>query len=54
MTDEEIRKYINGQPTIEGIVKEMKTWWSNEGERYNRSRLLRYNNRVVQKRKQDK
>lgn len=31
MTDKEIRKYINGQPTIEGIVKEMKTWWSNEG-----------------------
>lgn len=31
MTDEEIRKYMNDQPTIEGIVKEMKTWWSDEG-----------------------
>lgn len=31
MTDEEIRKYMNGQPTIEGIVDEMKTWWTNEG-----------------------
>lgn len=31
MTDKEIVEYLNGEPTIEGIVAEMKTWWSNEG-----------------------
>ena len=31
MTDEEIREYLNGTPTISGIVAEMKTWWTNEG-----------------------
>lgn len=31
MTDEEIREYLNGKPTIPGIVAEMKTWWTNEG-----------------------
>jgi hypothetical protein len=31
MTDKEIRNYLNNNPTIRGIVEEMKTWWSNEG-----------------------
>lgn len=31
MTDKEIREYLNNNPTIRGIVEEMKTWWSNEG-----------------------
>jgi len=31
MTDKEIVDYLNGNPTIEGIVSEMKTWWSNDG-----------------------
>lgn len=31
MTDNEMMDYLNGNPTIEGIVTEMKTWWSNEG-----------------------
>lgn len=30
MTDKEIVDYLNGNPTIEGIVTEMKTWWTNE------------------------
>ena len=31
MSDEELRNYLAGNPTIKGIVTEMKTWWSNEG-----------------------
>lgn len=30
MTDKEIRDYLNNNPTIRGIVEEMKTWWSDE------------------------
>lgn len=32
MTDEEFIEYLSDKPTIEGIVKEMKTWWSNAGD----------------------
>lgn len=28
MTNEEFYRYLDGTPTIEGIVAEMKTWWS--------------------------
>lgn len=31
MTAEEMHEYLNSEPTIKGIVEEMKTWWSNEG-----------------------
>lgn len=31
MTQGEVIDYLNGNPTIEGIVSEMKTWWTNEG-----------------------
>ena len=31
MTDKEFYDYLNNEPTISGIVKVMKTWWSNDG-----------------------
>lgn len=31
MTSEEMNEYLNGEPTIKGIIEEMKTWWSDEG-----------------------
>ena len=31
MTDKEFYEYLEGNPTITGIVSHMKTWWSNEG-----------------------
>lgn len=31
MTTEEMNEYLNGEPTIKGIIEEMKKWWSDEG-----------------------
>lgn len=30
MTDKEYEEYLNGDPTIIGIVTEMKSWWSDD------------------------
>ena len=30
MTDKEYEKYLNGEPTIRGIITEMKSWWSDD------------------------
>lgn len=31
MTANQFEEYLLENPTIEGIVEEMKTWWSDEG-----------------------
>lgn len=32
MSNEEFIEYLSDKPTIEGIVKEMKTWWWSDSE----------------------
>lgn len=31
MSDKEFYEYLSGNPTITGIIRVMKEWWSNEG-----------------------
>lgn len=31
MTDKEFEEYLSANPTVKGIITEMKSWWSNSG-----------------------